>query len=131
MPSKVYDRDEWLGQRPQRNAEATRKRNAEYRAIQRGGKGGAFKDFWQALWGGIFRMGMYSSDPEIARIGMIQTVTREVANQRAITVTNRAEDQAREEARQRADEARMRTMARVMAQEMFDEAERRRPTSTG
>lgn len=126
MPSKVYDRDEWLRQRPQRKAEAAQQWNAEVRAIERAANRRAFKDFWQALWGGIFRMGMYSNDPEIARIGMIQTAERTIAGQQQTSAQNRAEDLAREQAREEAQEERMVRLARVMAKEMFDEAERRR-----
>lgn len=71
----------------------------------------SFKDFWSILFGFIFHIEMYSSDPTTARRGMVYTATHELAAQRQIAAAQAAEAEAR-------DEQRMRYLARAIAEEM-------------
>lgn len=104
---------------------ATMSMEAGERAFEQGQRykcRGGFKAAVQTVWATVVHMGMYSSDPTIARQAIVMTAREELGRQREITTQQRADDRAR-------DDERMSAMAQHMARAMFDEADRRRSTA--
>lgn len=126
MAAVVHDRDEWLKGRAERNRRAraeTDRRVAE--AVRKSGKKGRWSSVFGIALSSFWHMGMYSSDPHIARMAIVHTAQEQLQVQRELAARQQLAAQAQRLDDQARDDARMERMAEHVARKLFDERDRR------